>query len=442
MSIPQVAIIGRANVGKSTLFNKIIRKRAAIVNDTPGVTRDRMFSRAEWFGKPFMVIDTGGIDLDAGDEIELQVKEQAEIAIAEADFILFVGDGQQGLTPQDQEVIAKVRTSGKPLYVLVNKVDDPKHEILVHDFMQMGVENTFALSAEHGVGIETMLEQLVKEFPDAEEEEGEGAADGIRIAVIGKPNVGKSSLINKLLNTDRCIVSEIPGTTRDAVDTSVAIDDKEFILMDTAGIRRKGKTTRLLDKYSVIMALKALEKCDIAVLVLDGESGVSEQDATIAGYAFEGGRGCVLVVNKCDLLGRKKEVFEGIEERVRDKLQFLDFAPVLFISAKTGFGLKRFFPEVERVYLEYSKRVPTGKLNDCFARAIEKNPFSSYRGKFIKLFYSTQVKSCPPTFQCFVNYPEGIHFSYRRYLTNSLRQTFGFSGTPLRLKFSPRRSGN
>ncbi len=439
MSIPQVAIIGRANVGKSTLFNKIIKKRAAIVNDTPGVTRDRMFSRAEWFGKPFMVIDTGGIDLDAGNEIELQVKEQADVAIVEADFILFVGDSQQGLTPQDQEVIAKVRASGKPLFVVVNKVDDPSHETRVNDFMQMGVANTFGLSAEHGVGIETMLEQLVKEFPDAEEEHEE-AAEGIRVAVIGKPNAGKSSLINKLLNTDRCIVSEIPGTTRDAVDTPVVIDDKKFILMDTAGIRRKGKTTRLLEKYSVIMALKALERCDIAVLVLDGESGVSEQDATIAGYAFEMGRGCILAVNKCDLLGRKKEIFEAMEERVKDKLRFLDFAPVLFISAKTGFGLKHFYSEVERVYLEYSKRLPTGKLNDCFARAIEKNPLSSYRGKFLKLFYSTQVKSCPPTIQCFVNYPEGIHFSYRRYLVNCLRQTFGFSGTPLHLKFSARRS--
>ena len=438
MPIPQIAIIGRANVGKSTLFNKIIKKRAAIVNDMPGVTRDRMFSRAEWFGKPFMVIDTGGLDLSGDNDIELQVKEQAEIAIAEADTVLFVGDGQQGLTPQDREVINKVRSSGKPLYVLVNKVDDPKHEALIHDFYQMGVEATFAISAEHGSGIETMLERLVEDFPEAEEEAEEPG--DIRIAVIGKPNAGKSLLINKLLKFDRCIVSEIPGTTRDAVDSSIVLDGTEFILVDTAGIRRKGKTTRLLEKTSVIMALKALERCDIAVLVLDGESGISEQDATIAGYAFERGRGCILAVNKCDLLDRKKQTHEALEEKVRDKLKFLDFAPVLLVSAKTGFGLKQFFPEVKRVYSEYSKKVPTGKLNDCFARAIKKNPFSSFRGKFIKVFYSTQVKSCPPTFQCFVNYPEGIHFSYRRYLTNSLRRAFGFSGTPVRLKFTPRRS--
>ncbi len=438
MSIPQIAIIGRANVGKSTLFNKIIKKRAAIVNDAPGVTRDRMFSRAEWFGKPFMVIDTGGLDLSADNEIELQVKEQADIAIAEADTVLFVGDGQQGLTPQDREVINQVRSSGKPLYVLVNKVDDPKHEALIHDFYQMGVEATFAISAEHGSGIETMLERLVEDFPEAEEEAEEPG--GIRIAVIGKPNAGKSLLINKLLKFDRCIVSEIPGTTRDAVDSSVVLDGTEFILVDTAGIRRKGKTTRLLEKISVIMALKALERCDIAVLVLDGESGISDQDATIAGYAFERGRGCILAVNKCDLLDRKKQTHEALKEKVRDKLKFLDFAPVLLVSAKTGFGLKQFFPEVERVYSEYSRKVPTGKLKDCFARAINKNPFISFRGKFIILFYSTQVKSCPPTFQCFVNYPEGIHFSYRRYLMNSLRQAFGFSGTPVRLKFTPRRS--
>jgi GTP-binding protein len=440
MPIPQIAIIGRANVGKSTLFNKIVKKRAAIVNDAPGVTRDRMFSRAEWFGRSFIVIDTGGIDLSSDNDIELQIKEQADIAIAEADTILFVGDGQQGLTPQDREVINKVRSSGKPLFILVNKVDDPKHEALIHDFYQMGVEATFAISAEHGSGIETMLERLVEDFPELEEEAEEPG--GIRIAVIGKPNAGKSSLINKLLKSDRCIVSEIPGTTRDAVDSSIVLDGTEFILIDTAGIRRKGKTTRLLEKTSVIMALKALERCDIAVLILDGESGVSDQDATIAGYAFERGRGCILAVNKCDLLDRKKQAHEALEEKLRDKLKFLDFAPVLLVSAKTGFGLKKFFPEVQRVYSEYSKKVPTGKLNDCFARAIEKNPFSSYRGKFIKLFYSTQVKSCPPTFQCFVNYPEGIHFSYSRYLTNSLRKSFGFSGTPVRLKFTPRRSGN
>jgi len=440
MPIPQVAIIGRANVGKSTLFNKIIKQRAAIVNDTPGVTRDRMFSRAEWFGKPFMLIDTGGIDLDADNEIELQVKSQADIAISEADFILFVGDGQQGLTPQDQEVISKVRASGKPLFVLVNKVDDISHETMIHDFFKMGVKNTFALSAEHGIGIEAMLEVLVKDFPEAEEEPEE-IPGRIRVAVIGKPNAGKSSLINKLLKSDRCIVSDIPGTTRDAVDTSVVFEEKEFVLIDTAGIRRKGKTTRVLEKYSVIMALKALERCDITVLVLDGETGVSEQDATIAGYAFEQGRGCILAVNKCDLLEREKGVHEDIEEKVKDKLRFLDFAPVLFISAKSGYGLKHFFPEAERVYSEYSMRIPTGKLNDCFAKAIEKNPLSSFRGKFIKLFYSTQIKSCPPTFQCFVNYPEGIHFSYRRYLVNSLRHVFGFSGTPVHLKFTSRRSG-
>ena len=336
MPIPQIAIIGRANVGKSTLFNKIIKKRAAIVNDMPGVTRDRMFSRAEWFGKPFMVIDTGGLDLSGDNDIELQVKEQAEIAIAEADTVLFVGDGQQGLTPQDREVINKVRSSGKPLYVLVNKVDDPKHEALIHDFYQMGVEATFAISAEHGSGIETMLERLVEDFPEAEEEAEEPG--DIRIAVIGKPNAGKSLLINKLLKFDRCIVSEIPGTTRDAVDSSIVLDGTEFILVDTAGIRRKGKTTRLLEKTSVIMALKALERCDIAVLVLDGESGISDQDATIAGYAFERGRGCILAVNKCDLLDRKKQTHEALEEKVRDKLKFLDFAPVLLVSAKTGFG--------------------------------------------------------------------------------------------------------
>jgi GTP-binding protein len=273
------------------------------------------------------------------------------------------------------------------------------------------------------------------------EPEPEILPEAIRVAIIGRPNAGKSSLINQLLKSERCIVSEIPGTTRDTVDTVLEFEGQRFVLMDTAGIRRKGKTTKLLDKYSVIMALKALERCDIAVVIIDAAEGVTDQDATIAGYAFEGGRGCILALNKWDLVQSQGLSSKDIEERVRLKLKFADFAPIVKVSAQTGLGLPNFFAEIQKVYQQYSRRIPTGRLNDCFQRAVRKNPMSTYRGKFLKLYYATQIRVCPPTFECFVNYPEGVHFSYRRYLTNSLRKTFGLAGTPVRLIFSSRHQG-
>lgn len=434
MKNPLVAIIGRANVGKSTLFNKIVGKRAAIVNNQPGVTRDRNYGMAEWFGKPFMVIDTGGIDVHGGDTLESMVKEQAQLAMDEADSIIFVADSQQGLTPQDKEVIDQVRKSAKPLFLAINKVDHPKHESLAFEFSELGMENTFPLSAEHGHGILELIQEVVNAFP--QDSGFVEPVDAIKIAVIGRPNVGKSSLVNRLLKSPRCIVSETPGTTRDATDSHLVYNGAGYVLIDTAGIRRKGKTVRLLDKYSAIFALKAIDRCDIAVLVVDGEEGITDQDATIAGYAFDKGCGCVVVVNKWDLAIRQKKTFEAFKETISYKTKFLDFAPVFAISAKTGYNLAKFFPQVQKVYQEYCRKVTTPKLNDCFVRAVKKNPMSSYRGKFLKMFYSTQVKNCPPTFRCFVNYPQGIHFSYRRYLVNSLRKTFGFAGTPVRLLFS------
>jgi len=397
-----------------------------------------MYSPAEWAGKSFVVIDTGGVDLAPDNEIELQVKEQASLAITEAHAIVFVVDGQQGLTPQDKEVIENVRSSGKRLLLAVNKIDDPKHEVRVGEFYELGVKETFALSAEHGFGISDLLEQLVQSFPEIEPET---PSPGIQVAIIGKPNAGKSSLTNRLLNSDRCIISNIPGTTRDSVDTELTFQDQAFALIDTAGIRRKGKTTQLLDKYSVIMALKALDRCDIAVLVIDAETGVTDQDATIAGYATERGRGCLIVVNKWDLMDSSVAGFKAFEQGVRNKLKFMDFAPIMPVSAKTGYGLGKFFPRILEVYSEYTRQIPTAKLNDCFMKAIQKNPMSSYRGKFLKLYYVTQVKTGPPMFQCFVNYPEGIHFSYQRYLVNFLRKSFGFSGIPLKLILSSRHSG-
>ena len=431
---PLVAIIGRANVGKSTLFNRLVRKRSAIVNDTPGVTRDRIYGRSEWLGCSFMVVDTGGVDVDGVDEIEHQVVEQAHLAQEEADAIIFVADKNQGVTPQDREVIGRVRKSGKPFFLAVNKVDHRKHEQELFEFAGMGVENIYPISAEHGDGVADLLDDLVSDLPTADVPEALGST--IRVAVVGRPNVGKSSLINKLLRSTRCIVSDIPGTTRDAIDTSLEFNGKNFLLVDTAGIRRKGRTKQVLDKFSVIMALKALDRCDIAVILVDGSEGITDQDATIAGYAYERGRGCVIAVNKWDLTKAREITIEDIERQVKDKFKFLDFAPVMVLSVKTGRGVDKLLPRVELICAEYVRNIPTVRLNECLERAVAKNPISSYRGKFVKMFYSVQIKNRPPTFKCFINYPQGIHFSYERYLINSLREMFGFSGTPVRLVFS------
>ena len=432
--LPLVAIIGRANVGKSTLFNRLIQKRKSIVNDTPGVTRDRIYEQSDWLGRFFTVVDTGGVDVDGVNEIEDQVVEQALLAQSEADAIIFVADKNMGLTPQDREVVDRIRKSGKPFFLAVNKVDHAKHELELSDFAGVGVDTVYPISAEHGHGVADMLDALVAAFP--EKEDIPPVDDTVRVAVVGRPNVGKSSLVNRLLDSSRCIVSNIPGTTRDAVDTTLEVDGKSFLLVDTAGIRRKGKTREVLDKFSVIMALKALDRCDIAVIIVDGSEGITDQDATIAGYAFERGRGCILAVNKWDLVKPRGITIKEIEEQIKDKCKFLDFAPILVISALTGYGVVKILPQVESVCEEYRKNISTGRLNDCFERAIERNPISSYRGKFVKMHYTTQIKSRPPTFKCFVNYPDGIHFSYKRYLVNSLRKTFGLAGAPVRLIFS------
>ncbi len=438
MAIPQVAIIGRANVGKSTLFNRITRTRSAIVNNTSGVTRDRMYSRVETFDKPFVLIDTGGIDVDSQDEIEVQIKEQALFALESSSIILFMVDGKEGLQPQDHEVIQLLRKSEKDFFLVVNKLDRNDFEDGFLEFTQLGVERTFAISAEHGNGVVSLMEtvvDLLSEFTELDE-----AEESVRVAIIGKPNAGKSSLINKILNKKRCIVSPIPGTTRDAVDSPLISEGKHYILIDTAGIRKKGKTRQLLDKFSVIMALKAMERADVVVLLLDAKTGVTDQDATIAGYAYERGRACLIVANKWDLIENKEEHYSFLLDQIKNRLKFLDFAPILTISSKTGQGIHKLFPKIQEVYKEYSRQVPTGQLNSCFERAVRKNPMSLFRGKFLKLYYTTQVKNRPPTFRCFVNYPKGIHFSYQRYLANTLRKTFGFTGTPVRLIFSPRSS--
>ena len=438
MTTPIVAIVGRANVGKSTLFNKLTESRSAIVNDTPGVTRDRMYGAAELENRAVLIVDTGGFDVDTTNQIEFQVVEQAMWARDEADCVIVVVDNQSGLTGPDREMIAQVRKSGKPFFLAVNKVDSPSHHFILPEFSKLGIENTFAVSAEHGPGLYELIIAVSESLPN-EENEPDFGEDTIRIAVIGRPNVGKSSLVNKLLNSERCIVSDIPGTTRDAIDTSLEWNGRRFILIDTAGIRRKGKTSKILDKFSVVMALKALDRCDVAVMVLDSVEQVSDQDATVAGYAFDRGKGCLVLGNKWDLSREKEILFEEFKDRVSHKLRFLEFAPVLTVSAKSGLRVDKILPQVEQVYEEYSRSITTSSLNECFERAIQKNPMSTYRGKFMKLYYATQVKKHPPTFKCFMDFPEGIHFSYRRYLVNSLRKKFGFIGTPVRLILSKKR---
>jgi GTP-binding protein len=440
MSTPIVAIIGRANVGKSTLFNKLTQSRSAIVNDTPGVTRDRMYGTAELGNHPVMIVDTGGFDVDTKGEIELKVVEQAQWAREEADTVIVVVDNQTGMTGPDREVISEMRKSGKPFFLAVNKVDSPSHHFILSEFSRLGLENIFAISAEHGNGLYELIEAVAESLPEIDPEM-DYSEDTIRVAVIGRPNVGKSSLINKLLKSERCIVSNIAGTTRDAIDTFLEWNDQQFVLIDTAGIRRKGKTSKVLDKFSVIMALKALDRCDVAILVLDSTQQVSDQDATVAGYALDRGKGCLILGNKWDLSRENEILFEEFQEKVRYRLQFLEFAPVVTVSAKTGLRIENILPHVEKVYEEYSRSIPTATLNACFERAINKNPMSSFRGKFMKMFYATQVKKRPPTFKCFMNFPQGIHFSYRRYLINFLRKTFGFSGTPVRLILSGKRKG-
>ncbi len=440
MTTPIIAVVGRANVGKSTLFNKLTQSRSAIVNDTPGVTRDRMYGATEFGNRPVLIVDTGGVDVDTTSQIDLQIVEQALWAREEADCVIVVVDNQTGLTGPDREIISQVRKSGKPLFLAVNKVDSPSHHFILPEFSQLGLANTFPISAEHGPGLYELIEAISESLPDMKPESGFDG-DSIRIAVIGRPNVGKSSLINNLLSSERCIVSDMPGTTRDAIDTSLEWNRRRFVLIDTAGIRRKGKTHRVLDKFSVIMALKALDRCDVAVLVLDGAQPVTDQDAAVAGYALDRGKACVVLGNKWDLSREKKVLFEEFVDRVHHKLKFMEFAPVLTVSAKSGLRVDKVLPQVEKVYEEYSRNISTASLNECFESAIQKNPMSNYRGKFMKLFYATQVKKRPPTFKCFLNFPQGVHFSYRRYLINSLRKTFGFVGTPVRLILSGKGKG-
>jgi GTP-binding protein len=439
-----VALIGRPNVGKSTLFNRITRSKKAIVDPTPGVTRDRHYDRVTWDDKSFILIDTGGIEEDRRkddnkDVMAGSIREQSLQAIEEADILLFLLDGKEGAAPTDYEVTDLVRKIDKPVFFVVNKIDGPEHEAnLLPAFYELGVDTLWPISAEHGYGIRTLLDSLIKNFPQTETSTLY-PEDTIRLAFFGRPNVGKSSLVNRLLGEDRMVVSNIPGTTRDSVDTLLTRKDKNYLLIDTAGIRRKGKVKEKLEKFSILRALGALERSDLALILIDAEEGITEQDTKVIGYTQDQGRACILVINKWDLVRKDKKRQKKILSEVEMATPFVGFAPILTVSALTGSGTKKIVPTIDSVYKQYSQKFPTNRLNRILQAATEKHPPSLHRGRRIKFLYTTQIASRPPTFAIFTNYPKAVHFSYLRYLTNTFRQELGLDKSPIRIFFRERK---
>lgn len=431
MARPVVAIVGRPNVGKSSVFNRIIGQRVAIEENTPGVTRDRLYGLAEWLGRQFNIIDTGGIDIYSDDELLQQVREQAELAIREAQVIIFVVDGQTGLTPADEEIARILHKSNKPVVVAVNKVDHPNQREVLYDFYTLGFGEPFPVSAIHGTGFGDLLDQVIHHFPSTDDEDYD--EDVIRIAVIGRPNVGKSSLVNALLGEERVIVSPIPGTTRDAVDTPFIRDGEKYVLIDTAGMRKRGKIYETTEKYSVLRALKAIERSDVVLMVLNAEEGIIEQDKRIAGYAHEAGRAVIFVVNKWDAIEKDDRTHGQFVKEIRQAFHFMDYAPILFVSAKTKQRLHTILPKVKEVAEQHAMRIPTHLFNDLILEAVALNPPPSKKGRRLKIKYGTQVGVRPPTFVLFVNDKELMHFSYERYLINKIREAFPYEGTPIRL---------
>jgi len=431
MSKPVVAIVGRPNVGKSTLFNALAGEQISIVKDTPGVTRDRIYADVTWLNYNFTLIDTGGIEPESKDIILSQMREQAEIAIASADVIIFMVDVRQGLVDSDSKVANMLRRSGKPVVLVVNKVDSfQKMMTDVYEFYNLGIGDPVPVSSVGKLGIGDMLDEVVKHFPEsaAEDEEDERP----RIAIVGKPNVGKSSIINKIVGESRVIVSDIAGTTRDAIDTDITYNGNEYVFIDTAGLRRKNKIKEELERYSIIRTVTAVERADVVLVVIDATEGVTEQDAKIAGIAHERGKGIIVVVNKWDAIEKNDKTIYEHTNRIKDTLSFMPYAEILFISAKTGQRVGKIFDTIDMVIENQNLRIQTGVLNEILSEAVAMQQPPSDKGKRLKIFYMTQVSVKPPTFVIFVNNKELMHFSYTRYLENKIRDTFGFRGTALR----------
>ncbi|ADW17202.1 ribosome-associated GTPase EngA [Desulfobulbus propionicus DSM 2032] len=432
-----VALIGRPNVGKSTLFNRMVKRRDALVDPTPGVTRDRHYARVSWEEHPFILVDTGGID-DEDDTITNHIRHQALLAIEEADVIFFLMDGREGLTPSDIEIVDLLRRTEKKVFFIVNKIDSPEIEdALLAPFWELGVDQLWALSGDHGYGYQTLMEGLLP-YLEKTDLQTELPDNTMRIAFLGRPNVGKSSMVNAIIGQERMVVSDIAGTTRDSVDTLVTRDPYTYLLIDTAGIRRKGKTTDKLEKFSVLKALKALGRCDIALVLIDAEEGITEQDTKVIGYTQDQGRALIVLINKWDLIKDDKKRQEQLMQEVEIAIKFIPFAPVLKVSALTGTGIKRLFPEIGKVHRQFHQRFPTAALNRLLADAVARHEPPYYHGRRLKFYYTAQLGTAPPLFAVVASDPKGIHFSYQRYLTNCFREGLGLDKVPVRLLFRER----
>lgn len=431
MALPIVAVVGRPNVGKSTLFNKLIGKRLSIVEDTPGVTRDRIYAKCEWLNREFMLVDTGGIEPMSNDTILVQMRRQAEVAIDKASVIILVTDIRCGVTANDYEVASMLQKSGKPVILCVNKCDrlgEPQPEF--YEFYNLGLGDPVEVSSVHGYGTGDLLDRVLEYLPDESAEED---TETIRVAVIGKPNVGKSSLINRIAGEERAIVSDIAGTTRDATDTTIENEWGKYVFVDTAGIRKKSKVYENIEHYSVLRSYMAVDEADVAVIVIDASVGFTEQDSKVAGYAHEQGKGCIVAVNKWDALDKDNDTMKKMTEELKTKLAFMDYVPYIFLSAKTGQRVNKLFEVINSVHSNNSMRISTGKLNEILAYATSRVQPPSDKGKRLKIYYMTQPSTNPPCFVVFVNSAELFHFSYRRYIENQIRDTFGgLEGTPIR----------
>ena len=436
---PIVAIVGRPNVGKSTLFNRITRSKDALVDNFPGVTRDCHYRDASWDDIEFTLVDTGGFAEE--DELADAIRSQVHQAMEDADVIISLLDGKEGLSPFDRDIMEMIRIVSKPVFYVVNKIDGPEREPHASDFYSLGISPLFPISAEHGYGVGDFLDALVAVFPSLEKDAVQTTVENsIALAVVGRPNVGKSSLINCILGKQRHLVSERPGTTRDAVDSVFSIKGKSYVLIDTAGIRRKGKVTAKIEKFSIMKALRSLDRCDVALIVLDAAEGITDQDISIAGYAFDRGCGCIFLLNKWDLLEKNSHTTQKYLQQLSLQAKFLSFAPVITISALTGQRVSKIFGMVDEVYRQSIQRIATAQLNRILEASLQKNPPPLHRGQPLKFYYTTQVSTRPPTIVCFVNFPRAVHFSYKRYLINQIREHAGLNMIPIRMMFRQRES--